>query len=151
MSLAVRFFSEYRTSEVLRVVDVPTPAPGPGPSPGPSPGQVRLAVRAAGVIRPTTQAAVADADAAALVAKPATVPWEVAGTLTGAGVTEWTALERLKVAQSETELVHAAAGGVGTFAVQPAVARGARVIGTASENHHEQLRSLGTTPATHGK
>jgi NADPH:quinone reductase-like Zn-dependent oxidoreductase len=40
MSLAVQF-SEYGTSEVLRVVDVPAPAPGPG--------QVRLAVRAAGV------------------------------------------------------------------------------------------------------
>lgn len=40
MSLAVRFF-EYGTSDVLRVMDVPAPAPGPG--------QVRLAVRAAGV------------------------------------------------------------------------------------------------------
>lgn len=40
MSLAVRF-SEYGTPDVLRVVDVPPPTAGPG--------QVRLAVRAAGV------------------------------------------------------------------------------------------------------
>ncbi|MFG1957026.1 alcohol dehydrogenase catalytic domain-containing protein [Nonomuraea sp. NPDC049028] len=40
MSLGVRF-SEYGTPDVLRVVDVPPPTAGPG--------QVRLAVRAAGV------------------------------------------------------------------------------------------------------
>ena len=39
--------------------------------------------------------------------------------------------------------VHAAAGGVGTFAVQLAKAKGARVIGTASERNHEFLRSIG--------
>ncbi|MGO4747229.1 zinc-binding dehydrogenase [Streptomyces sp. 2MCAF27] len=45
----------------------------------------------------------------------------------------------------------AAVGGVGTFAVQLAVARGARVIGTASERNHEQLRSFGVEPVTYGK
>ncbi|MGP4005663.1 NADP-dependent oxidoreductase [Streptomyces sp. 4N124] len=91
------------------------------------------------------------ADPAALVAKPASVPWEVAATLAGTGITAWEVLNKLKVSTGETLLVHAAAGGVGTFAVQLAVARGARVIGTASERNHEQLRSLGAEPVTYGK
>jgi NADPH2:quinone reductase len=47
-------------------------------------------------------------------------------------------------------LVHAAAGGVGLMAVQLAAARGARVIGTASERHHERLRELGAEPTAYG-
>jgi NADPH:quinone reductase-like Zn-dependent oxidoreductase len=39
--------------------------------------------------------------------------------------------------------VHAAAGGVGRFAVQVGVARGAVVIGTASPRNHDALRELG--------
>ncbi|MGA5504057.1 zinc-binding dehydrogenase [Streptomyces umbrinus] len=35
--------------------------------------------------------------------------------------------------------------------MQLAVARGARVIGTASENNHEQLRSFGVKPVSYGK
>ncbi|CAL9324435.1 NADP-dependent oxidoreductase [Streptomyces sp. SudanB66_2053] len=192
MSLAVRF-SEYGTADVLRVVDVPPLTAGPG--------QVRLAVRAAGVnpidwkilnglarhVIPVdfpaglgsdvagvvdqvgegvTAFSIGDevlgssltpsyaqsalASVAALVAKPASVPWEVAATLAGAGITAWQALEKLKVAAGETLLVHGAAGGVGTFAVQLAVARGARVIGTASERNHERLRSFGAEPVTYG-
>jgi NADPH:quinone reductase-like Zn-dependent oxidoreductase len=48
-------------------------------------------------------------------------------------------------------LVHAAAGGVGSFAVQIAVDRGARVIGTASERNHDYLRSLGAEPVVYGE
>ncbi|GJF01130.1 NADPH:quinone reductase [Pseudonocardia sp. D17] len=40
-------------------------------------------------------------------------------------------------------LIHAAAGGVGHLAVQIAKARGAHVIGTASEAKHDLLRRLG--------
>lgn len=47
-------------------------------------------------------------------------------------------------------LVQGAAGGVGTIAVQLAVARGATVIGTASEHNHDFLRSLGAEPTTYG-
>jgi NADPH:quinone reductase-like Zn-dependent oxidoreductase len=90
------------------------------------------------------------ADPASLVAKPAKVPWEVAGSLAGAGGTAWNVLEILGVTQGDTLLIHAAAGGVGTFAVQLSVARGARVIGTASESRHEWLRSLGAIPVTYG-
>ncbi|MFD8031250.1 zinc-binding dehydrogenase [Streptomyces sp. NPDC059717] len=47
-------------------------------------------------------------------------------------------------------LVHGAAGGVGSLAVQIALSRGARVIGTASERDHEYLRALGAEPVTYG-
>ena len=40
-------------------------------------------------------------------------------------------------------LIHGAAGGVGSAAVQLAKAAGARVIGTASANNHEFLKSMG--------
>jgi len=46
--------------------------------------------------------------------------------------------------------VHAAAGGVGSAAVQIAKALGAKVIGTASEANHEYLRSLGAEPVAYG-
>ncbi|WP_254401414.1 zinc-binding dehydrogenase [Streptomyces sp. AC555_RSS877] len=97
------------------------------------------------------QAAVADAGAGALVAKPPAIPWEVAGALAVSGGTAWTVLERLKAVQGETLLIHAASGGVGTFAAQLAVARGARVIGTASQANHERLRELGVLPVGHGE
>ncbi|WNC16455.1 NADP-dependent oxidoreductase [Brevibacillus brevis] len=85
-----------------------------------------------------------------LVKKPKEMPWEVAAVLPASGQTAHTAWEVLGVREGETVLVHAAAGGVGTFAVQIAIARGATVIGTASEKNHEYLRSLGAIPVRYG-
>jgi len=90
------------------------------------------------------------ADPASLVAKPAALRWEVAGSLAGAGGTAWIALDRLGMVDGETLLLHAAAGGVGTFAAQLAVSRGVRVIGTASAANHDYLRGLGVTPVLYG-
>ncbi|MFL0239131.1 NADP-dependent oxidoreductase [Mycobacterium sp. SMC-17] len=90
------------------------------------------------------------AEAAELVRKPEGVSWEVAGSLAGAGGTAYTVLKKLGVKAGDTLLVHAAAGGVGTFAVQLAKAQGVNVIGTAGESNHEYLRSLGATPVTYG-
>ena len=59
-------------------------------------------------------------------------------------------LDRLGISAGETLLIHAAAGGVGTFAAQLAVARGARVIGTASEGNHDYLRTIGVEPVAYG-
>ncbi|WP_229868308.1 NADP-dependent oxidoreductase, partial [Streptomyces chryseus] len=56
----------------------------------------------------------------------------------------------LNVGEGDTLLVHAAAGGVGSLAVQIARALGVRVIGTASERNHDFLRSLGAEPVTYG-
>ncbi len=47
-------------------------------------------------------------------------------------------------------LIHGASGAVGTVAVQLAVARGARVIGTAGQANAKYLESLGAIPTTYG-
>lgn len=86
-----------------------------------------------------------------VVHKPAGVPWLTAGALSASGQTAHTALERLRVAGGETLLVHGAAGGVGSMAVQLAVGRGARVVGTASPDNHDHVRSLGAVPVEYGE
>lgn len=85
-----------------------------------------------------------------LVAKPPRMPWTEAGVLSASGQTAATALTQLRVADADTVLIHAAAGGVGSFAVQIARSRGATVIGTASEPNHDYLRSLGAIPVAYG-
>jgi NADPH:quinone reductase-like Zn-dependent oxidoreductase len=89
-------------------------------------------------------------DADHLVARPAGMPGEEAGALSASGQTAHTVLEELAITAGETILVHGAAGGVGTMAVQIARARGATVIGTASEANHDYLRRLGAIPTTYG-
>ncbi|MFF4361270.1 NADP-dependent oxidoreductase [Streptomyces sp. NPDC001604] len=188
--------SAYGGPEVLSLVEVTVPEPGPG--------QVRVAVRAAGVnpfdykvysgafgtdpgrlpLRLGTEAAGvvtavgADAvgpagpvevgdeviayraagayaaelvvPASSVVPKPARLSWEQAGGLMAAGVTAVHALEAVGLGKGETVLIHGAAGGVGLTAVQLAVARGATVLGTASQAKHDLLRDLGAIPITYG-
>lgn len=63
-----------------------------------------------------------------------------------AGLTAYqSVIEALGVGVGDRLLVHAAAGGVGRFAVQIAAARGATVIGTASPENHDALRDLGAS------
>lgn len=85
-----------------------------------------------------------------LARKPRTASFEEAAAIPLAGLTAYQALNRLEVTEGDTVLVHAAAGGVGGFAVQIARAFGARVIGTASEANHEHLRGLGAEPVAYG-
>jgi len=59
-------------------------------------------------------------------------------------------LDALGVRAGGTLLVNGASGGIGSAAVQLAVARGARVIGTASPANHDYLRSLGAEPVAYG-
>jgi enoyl reductase len=80
------------------------------------------------------------------VKKPARMPWAEAGALSASGQTASTALDVLDIRTGETVIVHAAAGGVGSMAVQIAVARGTKVIGTASPQNHEYLKALGVVP-----
>ncbi|BBC29063.1 hypothetical protein SGFS_003540 [Streptomyces graminofaciens] len=82
--------------------------------------------------------------------KPASLTWQQAAGLPLVGLTALQSLSRVGARSEETVLVHAAAGGVGSVAVQIALARGARVIGTASERNHEFLRSLGAEPVVYG-
>jgi len=186
-------FAEYGDPDVLRIIDVPAPTAGQG--------QVRVAVRAAGVnpidaktveglmrnaialtlpagvgadvsgvvdqVGPgVSEFAVGDevlgssvtpsfaeyalAEPTSLVRKPHDIAWEVAGSLAGAGGTAYAVLKQLHVKAGETLLIHGAAGGVGTFAVQLAAAHGVTVIGTASERNHDYLRSIGAIPVTYG-
>ncbi|SFJ32107.1 NADP-dependent oxidoreductase [Amycolatopsis sacchari] len=95
----------------------------------------------------------ANADHVVLVSwapKPSAWSWEEAGAAAGNVETATRVLDRLAVRPGQTVLVQGAAGAVGTLAVQLAAARGARVIGTASERNHEFLRSLGAEPVTYG-
>lgn len=89
-------------------------------------------------------------DAGNLVAKPRAMPWDEAGCLSASGQAAHTALRALGVGLGDTLLVHAAAGGVGSLAVQLARAWGARVIGTASVRNHDFVRSLGAEPVAYG-
>ncbi|RPE81911.1 NADP-dependent oxidoreductase [Vulcaniibacterium tengchongense] len=101
----------------------------------------------------TTARAYAEAltvPAAQIVRKPLGMSWAVAGALSASGQTAHTAVEELGIGPGDTVLVHAAAGGVGTVAVQLARLRGARVIGTASRENHDYLRSLGAEPVLYG-
>jgi NADPH:quinone reductase-like Zn-dependent oxidoreductase len=72
-----------------------------------------------------------------LAAKPAGVPWEVAGALFVAGTTAYAAVRSVALSTGDTVAVSGAAGGVGSIAVQLARRAGATVIGLASEANHE--------------
>ena len=85
-----------------------------------------------------------------VAAKPPAMPWDEAGVLSVCGQTAHLALTALKVSAGDTVLIHGAAGGVGTMAVQLARAWGATVIGTASERNHDYLRELRAVPVAYG-
>jgi NADPH:quinone reductase-like Zn-dependent oxidoreductase len=188
MMKAVRF-SRFGGPEVLEIVDLPDPHPGPG--------QVRIAVRAAGVNPsdwkkrkglmdgelPQTMgheaAGVVDelgegvADVAvgdrvfgfsaegtaqaelAVLSYYAPIPPSLdfpgAAALPAAIETATRALDQLGVGSGSTLLINGASGSVGSAAVQLAVVRGARVIGTASPANHSYLRSLGAEPVAYGE
>ncbi|WP_309096415.1 NADP-dependent oxidoreductase [Streptomyces sp.] len=87
-----------------------------------------------------------------LAPKPRNLTWEEAAGLPLVGLTAYQVLRRvLEVKRGETVLVHAAAGGVGSIAVQLGIHLGARVIGTASEANHDFVRGLGGEPVTYGE
>jgi NADPH:quinone reductase len=85
-----------------------------------------------------------------LVAKPSALPWEVAGSLYVVGCTAYAAVRAVGTGPGDTVVVSAAAGGVGSIAVQLVQVRGARAIGIASADHHDWLRSVGATPVAYG-
>jgi NADPH:quinone reductase-like Zn-dependent oxidoreductase len=184
---AVRF-SRFGGPEVLEIVDLPDPHPGPG--------QVRIAVRAAGVSvsdwkkrtglldrdLPQTMGyeaagvvdglgegvddvavgdrvfgfcgdGAAQAELAVLsdyAPIPAALDFAAAAALPAAVETAVRALDQLGVESGSTVLVNGASGSVGSAAVQFAVVRGARVIGTAGPANHDYLYSLGVEPVAYG-
>jgi NADPH:quinone reductase-like Zn-dependent oxidoreductase len=185
---AVRF-SQFGGPEVLEIVDLPDPHPGPG--------QVRIAVRAAGLNAsdwkkrkglmddelPQTMgyeaagvvdelgegdsdvakgdrvfgfSAVEGAQAELAVLSyyapiPPSLDFAGAAALPSAVETATRALDQLGVGSGSTLLINGASGSIGSAAVQLAVLRGARVIGTASPANQEYLRSLGAEPVAYGQ
>jgi NADPH:quinone reductase-like Zn-dependent oxidoreductase len=182
-------FRRFGGPEVLEIAEFPDPHPPPG--------QVRIAVRAAGVnasdwkkrqglmdqelpqtlgyeaagVVDEIGAGVTDvsagdrvfgfsADGAAqaelavlsdYVPVPASLDFAAAAALPASIETAARALDQLGVASGAALLINGASGSVGGAAVQLAVARGARVIGTAGPASQDYLRSLGAEPVAYGE
>ncbi|WP_199832484.1 NADP-dependent oxidoreductase [Gordonia iterans] len=82
--------------------------------------------------------------ARSVVPVPDDLDLDVAGAVPLTALTAWQALvDTAGVAPGRRVLIHAAAGGVGHFAVQIAASLGAYVIGTASPANHDLVRRLG--------
>lgn len=100
--------------------------------------------------RRSSQAELVVVEESHLVARPASVPWEVAGGLFVAGTTAYAAVEAVRLKPGETLVVSAAAGGVGSIVVQLAGLTGASVIGLASKTNHPWLIDHGVRPLVYG-
>jgi NADPH:quinone reductase-like Zn-dependent oxidoreductase len=82
---------------------------------------------------------------------PASLNFVGAAALPSAVETAARALDQLSVTRASTVLINGASGSIGSAAVQFAVHRGARVIGTGSPATHDYLRSLGAEPVSYGE
>jgi NADPH:quinone reductase-like Zn-dependent oxidoreductase len=83
-------------------------------------------------------------------AKPASMSWAEAGASGTSVETATRVLGLLDVHEGTTLLIDGASGGVGSVAVQLAIARGARVIGTGSPANQTFIAQLGAVPTTYG-
>src|SRR6266511_247480 len=80
--------------------------------------------------------------------KPKSLSFVEAAAVPMGALTAWQALvDVAKLQPGQTILVHGGSGGVGSFAVQIAKARGARVIATASTRNQDLLKQLGADEA----
>lgn len=79
-----------------------------------------------------------------LAHRPARLSALEASGVPAAALTAWQALhEQAQIKAGQTILIHGAAGGVGSMAVQMARIAGATVIATASARNHDYLKALG--------
>jgi NADPH:quinone reductase-like Zn-dependent oxidoreductase len=85
-----------------------------------------------------------------LTHRPSGVSWEAAGSLYVAGTTAYAAVRAVAAGPGDTVVISAAAGGVGSIAVQLATHAGARVIGLAGPANHEWLTRHGAVPVDYG-
>jgi NADPH:quinone reductase-like Zn-dependent oxidoreductase len=86
--------------------------------------------------------------AAEVALKPSSLNFIQAASIPHAGLTAWRSLfDAGGLSAGQTVLIHGAAGGVGSLAVQLAKSRGARVIGTASAANQSFLKELGVDEA----
>lgn len=89
------------------------------------------------------------ADASAVHPIPDGAPVDAAAGLLLAGATAYDTVATLDVGSDDVVLVHGGSGAVGSVAVVLAVARGARVVATASPANHDHLRTLGAVPVSY--
>lgn len=90
--------------------------------------------------------AVTNEDEAAV--KPKSLTFVEAAAVPLAALTAWQALiDTAKLSAGQTVLIHGGSGGVGSFAIQIAKARGAKVIATASTSNQDLLKQLGADVA----
>ncbi|MGC9992127.1 MAG: NADP-dependent oxidoreductase [Candidatus Cybelea sp.] len=85
-----------------------------------------------------------------LIPKPASLDWFRAGSLFVVATTAVGAVRAVSLKSGDVVAVSGAAGGVGSLAVQLARRAGARVIGIASDENAEYLRSVGVEPVAYG-
>lgn len=86
----------------------------------------------------------------AWTAKPAAMSWAQAAAVPLAAETSARAFATIGVADGSTLLINGASGGVGSAAVQLAVARGIRVIAVAGEANRSYLTELGAEAVAYG-
>lgn len=80
--------------------------------------------------------------------KPTSVDLNTAAAVPLAGLTAWQGLfDKAELKEGQTVLILNASGGVGSFAVQFAKAKGAKVIGTCSAKNVEYVKGLGADAA----
>ena len=114
---------------------------------GPDVDRAWIGRRVAALTKTGGWASYALVNAVTLVEVPDGVDPAAAETVVVNGITAWQMLHRsARVQAGQTVLVHGANGGVGTTLVQLTRHAGARVIGTASPKHHDQLRAMGVQP-----
>ena len=76
--------------------------------------------------------------------KPKSLTYVEAAAVPIVAMTAWQALvDTAKLSANQTVLIHGGSGGVGSFAIQIAKARGAKVIATASTANQDFLKQLG--------
>jgi len=75
--------------------------------------------------------------------KPKSLSFAEASAVPLAALTAWQAFDLGKLQSGQTVLIHGGSGGVGSFAIQIAKARDARVIATASTANQDLLKQLG--------
>jgi NADPH:quinone reductase-like Zn-dependent oxidoreductase len=97
-----------------------------------------------------SQAELVTVNADDLTPKPEGVAWEVAGSLFVTGTTAWAAVRAVDAGPGEVVVVSAAAGGVGSIAVQLLVHAGVTVVGIAGPANHDWLTEKGVIPVAHG-
>lgn len=109
-----------------------------------SPGDAVYAYARKPIIKDGTYADYVAVPETSVARKPANLDFAEAAAVPLAALTAWQSLfDAAGLKRGQTVLIHAAAGGVGGFAVQLARWKGARVIATASAANHDYVRGLG--------